>query len=117
MNAILKRTTTIMCVLSLGACATGSSVNVAPDVTSFENGVIADVEAACAVEPTLASIAALFPVYGGAVAAAANAVCAAVNAVPAPKVASLSMGASATGAAVRHGFPSVTVHGHVINFQ
>jgi len=112
---ILKSIVTTCAVLSLAACTSASSVNVGTDITSFENGVIADVEAGCQVEPTLASIAALFPVYGGAIAAAANDVCAAVNAVPAP--ASLAATMTTSGAVIRHGFPTVVVRGHKVHFN
>jgi predicted small lipoprotein YifL len=119
MKTSYKPVVALLVSLSLAGCGGGGAVNIAPDVTSFENGVIADVEAACQVEPTLASVAALFPIYGTAVASAANAICAAVAKVPVTSaVALLAVGpGTQTGKPIRHNFPSVIVHGHTIDFQ
>jgi hypothetical protein len=103
--------------IGLTSCASGTGVNVAPDVTAFENGVIADVEAACQVEPVLADVAALFPIYGTAVGAAANAICAAVAKIPKPANMAMIAAPSGSGKLIRAGFPPVVVHGKIIHFQ
>jgi len=113
----MKKLIAVLTSLSLGACASGS-VNIAPDVTAFENGVIADVVAACQVEPVLADIAALFPIYGPTASAAANAICSAVaKQVPAPTMALMVKAPSSIGPTVRLGVPPVIVHGVTVHFK
>ena len=113
----MKKLIAVLTSLSLGACASGS-VNIAPDVTAFENGVIADVVAACQVEPVLADIAALFPIYGPSASAAANAICAAVaKQVPVPTMAQLARAPSSIGPTVRLGVPPGIVHGVTVHFK
>jgi hypothetical protein len=101
--------------LILSGCAGGS--NLGPDTTAFVNGVIAGVEAGCKVEPLIADVAALFPVFGGSVVAAVNAICAAVTKVTPTTAAPLVAAPSGSGKLVRLGFPPVVVHGHVVHFQ
>ena len=97
--------------IALSGCASIGSSSTA--IQQFEADVLADAAALCKVEPTVASIALLFPIYGTGAKAAADAICAAVNNTP---VANSMMAVNPT-TGIRRGIAPVVVHGVTVHFN